>query len=137
VPVMKRGRGAVTLNMVLYTQSREGSASPRLRVRLDGGAPRRRSGQLLPYLTPALREYALPAADRAPSFPPAAPEQRWHARTVPVTLGEDLSPGLHWVQVSAHDVGPLWARFFVFGEDALDGVPQQWNRSGWDDEEAP
>jgi hypothetical protein len=41
------------------------------------------------------------------------------------------------VQVSARDLGPAWARFFVFGEDALDGVPQQWNRSGWDAEEAP
>ncbi|MBF5040768.1 hypothetical protein FGE12_00050 [Aggregicoccus sp. 17bor-14] len=137
IPVVKRGRGAVTLNMVLYTQSRAASSAPRLRVSLDGGAPRRRTGQLLPRLTRAQRELALPASDKPAAFPRGQPEVHWHARTVPVTLGEDLAPGVHWVSLKAQGLGPAWARFFVYGEDALDEVPQQWNRGGWEPEEGP
>jgi hypothetical protein len=132
VPVHKPGRAALTLNMVLYAQSRAGSGSPRLRVSLDDGAPRRRTGQLLERLTQATHALPLPAADRPPAFPAGQPDSLWHARRIPVTLGEDLAPGLHWVHVRAQEGSPLWARFFVFGEDALDAVPQQWNRSGWE-----
>ncbi len=131
VAVHKRGRAPVTLNVVLYSQNRAASDTPRLSVRLDEGAPRRRTGQLLERVTQGTRELPLPASERPPAFPVGEPDSRWHARTVPVTLGEDLAPGLHWVHVRARDGSPLWARFFVFGEDARDAVPQQWNRSGW------
>ncbi|MFP2913190.1 hypothetical protein ACLESD_50940, partial [Pyxidicoccus sp. 3LFB2] len=58
--------------------------------------------------------------------------------TVSVTLGEDLAPGLHQVRVVPQGLGdaPLWARFFMFGHAPSDNATQEWNRTGWELEDA-
>jgi hypothetical protein len=137
VPVRKRGTGPVTLNLVLLGQAPEGSSTPRVEVTLDEGKPRRNSGISLPRLTMASRELALPPSGRAPSWPAGQPQAHWYGRTLHITLGEDLAPGLHWVHVKPLGSGPLWARFFVYGNAHTEGAPRQWNRSGWELEDAP
>jgi hypothetical protein len=60
----------------------------------------------------------LPAADR-----PAAlgftdgPGDALQPRLVAITLGDDLAPGTHVVEISRERGAPLWARFFVLGDD--------------------
>lgn len=138
VPVRKPGAGAVTVNIVVYTQQPESGPQQRLSVTLDGGQPKRRSSVLLPRITRATRVVPLPASTRAPATPAGRPQARWYSRTVSVTLGEDLAPGLHTVRVVPQGLGdsPLWARFFMFGH-AEDAQPtQEWNRSGWELEDS-
>jgi hypothetical protein len=137
VLVRKRDMGPVTLNLVLLGQAPEGSPEPRVRVTLDQGKPRRNSGMLLSRLTPASRELALPPSERAPAWPAGQPQSRWYSRTLHITLGEDVAPGAHWVHVTPVGSGPLWARFFMYGDAHLEGAPRQWNRQGWELEDAP
>jgi hypothetical protein len=138
VPVRKPGLGAVTLNIVVYAPSAAATPAPRLAVRIDGGTPERRAGIFLPRLTRAERLAALPASERAGATSAARPSERWHARAIPVRLGEDLAPGLHWVEVQPLGEGePLWARFFVYGEEPVEAGPLQWNRAGWEPEDGP
>ena len=138
VPVRKPGAGAITVNIVVYTQQPEGSAQQQLAVTLDNGQPLRRSGVLLPRVTRASRVLPLPASSRAPATPAGRPQTRWYAHTVAVTLGEDLAPGLHHVRVVPRGMGegPLWARFFMFGHDSKASPTQEWNRTGWELEDA-
>jgi hypothetical protein len=138
VPVRKPGAGAVTVNIVVYTQQPESGPQQRLSVTLDNGQPRRRSGVLLPRVTRAERVLPLPASSRAPATPAGRPQARWYARTVSVTLGEDLAPGLHHVRVVPQGQGgaPLWTRFFMFGHESSEQPTQEWNRTGWELEDA-
>lgn len=131
VPVRKPGPGAVTVNIVLYTLE-PGSAS-QVAVTIDNGQPLRRSGLLLPRITRATRVAPLPPSTRAPATPAGRPQVRWYARTVSVTLGEDLVPGLHRVRVVPQGLGDesVWARFFMFGQPASTPA-QEWNRHGWE-----
>ncbi len=137
VPVRKRGMGAVTLNVVILGQAPEGTQEPRLEVTLDNGKPRRNSGVLLSRLTQASRELALPASERAPAWPAGQPQSRWYGRTLHITLGEDVASGVHWVHVKPVGSGPMWARFFVYGNAQTEGAPRQWNRQGWELEDLP
>jgi len=137
VPVRKRGFGPVTLNVVLLGQAPEGTQEPRVAMTLDNGKPQRIGGVLLSRHTEATRELALPASERAPAWPAGQPQSRWYGRTLHITLGEDVAPGLHWVHVKPLASGPLWARFFVYGHAQTEGAPRQWNRQGWEPEEAP
>jgi hypothetical protein len=134
VPVRKPGTGAVTVNIVVYTQQPESSAQQRLSVVLDHGQPVRRSGVLLPRVTRATRVLPLPRSTKAPATPAGKPQARWYARTVSVTLGEDLAPGLHHVRVVPQGLGdtPVWTRFFMFGHAESERATQEWNRSGWE-----
>ncbi|WP_164009923.1 hypothetical protein [Pyxidicoccus trucidator] len=138
VPVRKPGVGAVTVNIIVYTQQPESSAQQQLSVVLDNGQPLRRSGVLLPRVTRATRVLPLPRSTKAPATPAGRPQARWYARTVSVTLGEDLAPGLHQVRVVPQGLGdsPLWARFFMFGHAESNSVTQEWNRNGWELEDA-
>ncbi|QSQ23836.1 hypothetical protein JY651_02295 [Pyxidicoccus parkwayensis] len=138
VPVRKPGAGAVTVNIVVYTQQPESGPQQRLSVTLDNGQPLRRSGVLLPRITRASRVLPLPASTRAPATPVGRPQVRWYSRTVSVTLGEDLAPGLHHVRVVPQGMGnsPLWARFFMFGHADSEQSAQEWNRTGWELEDA-
>jgi hypothetical protein len=138
VPVRKPGVGAVTVNIIVYTQQPESSAQQQLSVVLDNGQPLRRSGVLLPRVTRATRVLPLPRSTKTPATPAGRPQARWYARTVSVTLGEDLAPGLHHVRVVPLGLGdsPLWARFFMFGHAESNSVTQEWNRNGWELEDA-
>ncbi|RKH60203.1 hypothetical protein [Corallococcus llansteffanensis] len=135
VPVRKTGPGTVTLNVVVYTPVAEGSTEPRLSVTIDGGNPVRRASVLVPHVTRAERTVVLPASEREPAMPAGRPGVRWYARTVPVTLGEDIAPGLHTVRIQAVGTQPLWARFFVFGQSLENTAPREWNRGGWQPED--
>ncbi|MCP3142696.1 hypothetical protein [Pyxidicoccus xibeiensis] len=134
VPVRKPGAGAVTVNIIIYAREAESSAQQRVSVTLDNGQPNRRSGVLLPRITRASRVLPLPSSTRTPATPAGRPQARWYARTVSVTLGEDLAPGLHHVRVVPQGMGdsPLWVRFFMFGHQDGDGTTREWNRSGWE-----
>ncbi|RYZ41143.1 MAG: hypothetical protein EOO71_13150 [Myxococcaceae bacterium] len=136
VPVRKTGPGAVTLNVVVYTPVAEASTTPRLTVTVDGGNPVRRASVLVPHVTRAERTVVLPASERDPAMPAGRPGVKWYARTVPVTLGEDIAPGVHTVRIQAVGNEPLWARFFVFGPSLENTAPREWNRGGWQLEEA-
>jgi len=138
VPVRKPGVGAVTVNIIVYTQQPERSAQQALSVVLDNGQPLRRSGVLLPRVTRATRVLPLPRSTKAPATPAGHPQSHWYAHTVAVTLGEDLTPGLHQVRVVPQGLGdsPLWARFFMFGHAESDWATQEWNRSGWELEDS-
>lgn len=138
VPVRKPGVGAVTVNIIVYTQQPESSAQQALSVVLDNGQPLRRSGVLLPRVTRATRVLPLPRSTKAPATPAGRPQSHWYAHTVAVTLGEDLAPGLHQVRVvpQGMDDSPLWARFFMFGHAESDRATQEWNRSGWELEDS-
>jgi hypothetical protein len=134
VPVRKPGAGAVTVNIIVYTQQPESGAQQRLAVTLDNGQPLRRSGVLLPRVTRASRVLPLPPSDRAPATPAGRPQARWYAHTVAVTLGEDLAPGMHLVRVVPQGLGdaPMWTRFFMFGHPSSNAPTQEWNRTGWE-----
>ncbi|RKH18023.1 hypothetical protein D7X74_10775 [Corallococcus sp. CA047B] len=136
VPVRKTGPGAVTLNVVVYTPVAEASTAPRLSVTVDGGNPVRRASVLVPHVTRAERTVVLPASERDPAMPAGRPGVKWYARTVPVTLGEDIAPGVHTVRIQALGPEPMWARFFVFGQSLENTAPREWNRGGWQLEEA-
>ncbi|TSC32284.1 hypothetical protein [Corallococcus sp. Z5C101001] len=131
VPVRKKGLGSVTLNVVVYTPVAEGATQPQLSVTVDGGNPARRASVLVPHVTRAERTVVLPASERDPAMPVGRPGVKWYARTVPVTLGEDIAPGLHTVRIQALGPQALWARFFVFGQAVEDTAPRTWNRGGW------
>jgi hypothetical protein len=135
VPVRKTGPGAVTLNVVVYTPVPEGGKQPQLSISVDGGNPTRRANVLVPSVTRAQRTAVLPPSERAPATPSGRPGVKWYARTVPVTLGEDIAPGLHTVRIQALGTQPLWARFFVFGQAKEDTSPRVWNRGGWQPDE--
>ncbi|WP_223636864.1 hypothetical protein [Corallococcus sp. EGB] len=135
VPVRKTGPGAVTLNVVVYTPEAGGTTVPQLAVTVDGGNPVRRASVLVPHVTRAERTVALPASEREPATPVGRPGVKWYARAVPVTLGEDIAPGVHTVRIQALGSGPMWARFFVFGQAVEDTAPRMWNRGGWQPDE--
>ncbi|MBZ4422742.1 hypothetical protein [Myxococcus sp. RHSTA-1-4] len=139
VPVRKPGAGAVTVNILVYSQQPESGAQQRLSVTLDNGRPLRRSGVLLPRVTRASRVVPLPASTRAPAIPAGRPRARWYAHTVPVMLGDDLAPGVHHVRVVPQGLGeaPLWARFFMFSHDSGGPPAQEWNHTGWELEDSP
>ncbi|MFP2932521.1 hypothetical protein ACLESO_46710 [Pyxidicoccus sp. 3LG] len=138
VPVRKPGTGAVTVNIIIYAREPGSSAQQQVSVTLDHGQPNRRSGVLLPRITRASRVLPLPPSSRAPATPAGRPQARWYARTVSVTLGEDLTPGLHHVRVVPQGLGdsPVWARFFMFGHEDDDASMREWNRTGWELEDA-
>lgn len=139
VPVRKPGVGAVTVNIIIYTPQPESGPQQRLSVTLDNGQPARRSGVLLARVTRASRVLPLPVSTRAPAIPAGRPQAKWYARTVSVTLGDDLAPGVHQVRVVPQGLsdGPVWARFFMFGHGAGDAPAQEWNRAGWELEDSP
>jgi hypothetical protein len=97
----------------------------------------RRSGVLLPRVTRATRVVPLPPSTRAPATPAGRPQVRWYARAFSMTLGEDIAPGLHRVRVVplGESETPMWARFFMFGQSASTPA-QEWNRNGWELEDA-
>ncbi|WP_158626307.1 hypothetical protein [Corallococcus sp. AB049A] len=135
VPVRKTGPGAVTLNVVVYTPVAEGATEPQLSVTVDGGNPVRRASVLVPHVTRAERTVVLPPSERDPAMPVGRPGVKWYARTVPVTLGEDIAPGVHTVRIQALGTGPMWARFFMFGQAVENTAPRMWNRGGWQPDE--
>jgi hypothetical protein len=138
VPVRKQAVGATTLNIVVYTREPDASADPRLRVTIDQGAPRRLTGVLVPRLTRADRFLGWPMSERPAATMTGAHKGRWYARTVSVTLGDDLAPGLHWVHVRPHGPpGEVWARFFIFDAQAEAEPHKRWSRPGWELEESP
>jgi len=137
VPVHKRGLGAETLNIVVYTPEPESEANCGLQISIDRGHPSRRTGVLIPRITRSLRTVKLVPSARPAGRVAARPGVRWYPRTVAVVLAEDLAPGTHWVEVKPTSATPLWARFFVFDQAQLDSGARQWNRRGWDEEDAP
>lgn len=137
VPVVKRGRAAETLNIVVYAPQSVPDSPTRLSVSIDGGKPNRRTGVLVPRITRATREFQLEASGRPAGRVAGRVSERWFPQTVAVTLAEDLTPGTHWVWVRPDRPSPLWARFFVLGEPEPEEGFKQWNRPGWDAEEHP
>ncbi|MHA7633298.1 hypothetical protein [Corallococcus sp. M7] len=135
VPVRKTGPGAVTLNVVVYTPVAEGATEPQMSVTVDGGNPVRRASVLVPHVTRAERTVVLQASEREPAMPVGRPGVKWYARTVPVTLGEDIAPGVHTVRIQSLGSGPMWARFFMFGQAVENTAPRMWNRGGWQPDE--
>ncbi len=138
VAVRKKGPGATTLNIVVYTQDPQPSLGAALKVTIDRGKPKRATGVLVPSLTRGVRHLPFSSSDKPEATMTGAHKGRWFARTVPVTLGEDLAPGVHWVEVRPHRFeGPLWARFFVYDGESTPEPPKRWSRPGWDAEDAP
>jgi hypothetical protein len=138
VPVYKRGRGALTLNIVLYGPRRAGTEAPEVAVSIDGGAPRRSPGLLLGPLTRGQRQLPLPPSERPEALEVSGRRDTLYPRTLHVRLGEDLAPGLHQVRVQPLGRQPLRARFFVYGTPRQDTSPvRQWLRTGWELEGEP
>lgn len=137
VRVPKKGSGPVNLNVVLYTDSPDASELPELNITIDGGEPRRNFGVLVPRLTRAQRSVTLPPSAHEPGFPVGDAGQRWYPHTVSVRLGEDLAPGNHEVHLTPTRNKNMWARFFIYAQSTELAAPRQWNRMGWDEEDAP
>ncbi len=135
VPVMKRARGAVTLNVILYAPTAEAAPGEEVRVSIDRGMPERRRSLFIGKLTRAERAIPVPASDRPEAISLGEPRPKLYPRRVAVTLGDDLAPGLHWVELEGAGELPLWARFFVYGQTGH-APAEQWTRPGWESEDA-
>lgn len=136
IPVKKDTEGSITVNVVLYTDQPDATLEPEVSIVVDHGEPHRRTAAFLQRITRASRTVPLPPSERPPGFLPERRKRLWHPHRIPVTLGEDLPPGLHVIEVKPLDDRPMWARFFIAG--ASDPTPvKQWNRGGWDGEDAP
>lgn len=116
VPISADGpRG---LDVIAYHPS-AGAPRATLRASIDGGTPRliplgiyetRTPSSVTRGLGPASGEGAAMRVD-------GVREPIGTARTVVVPFGDDLAPGVHWVEVHASE--PLWVRFFVMSTDAV------------------
>jgi hypothetical protein len=132
VRVSKRAE-AENLDLVVYARDADADAGVSFRVVIDGGAPRRIEGEALEHWTLAERTLTLPAADRDATlgFANVAERGRLHPRLLVVSLGDDLPPGSHTVEIQAYGPGQKWARFFVLsGRARVRDQAIQWRISG-------
>jgi hypothetical protein len=119
---LSKGAGPTTLNAIVYASSPGALGGDQLRIVIDGGTPRRLEGVVVERLTIADRRIPLPAADRAPALGFAdGGGGGLAARLVAVTLGDDLAPGTHTIELVRAGGEPLWARFFAAGEPRRPG----------------
>lgn len=135
VRVHKPSQDAVTLNVLVYSREAEPIAGRALKVLLDNGNPKRRSGILVTRVSIAERQVALEKSERPAAYELGQTLSNWYGRTFAVTLGEDLPAGTHWVDVVPATRGgttALWARFFVHGHPPQSNEPRQWTRPGWE-----
>ncbi len=125
--VPKPGSEPVTVNVVLYGATAEPLPSDVVAVKIDGGKPRRRSHALVERMTSPSRHVAPPASKRGPV---EIGGTGLYARSFSVTLGDDLLPGTHEVELLPDGAGNFrWARFFVFDATGSAKPIQQWNRA--------
>src|SRR5262249_3361040 len=111
------GDQPTTINIILYSTSRDPDPRTQYRITLDGGAPRHAEGLALTPSSPGVRTAPMPAADREPilGFADTADRTVYHPRFVAVGLGDDLAPGTHTLTIApeAGSAGKTWVRFFV------------------------
>src|SRR5262249_25514089 len=88
------GDQPTTINIILYSTSREPDAKTQYRITLDGGAPRHAEGVALMHFSPGMRTAPMPPADREPilGFADTADRTVYHPRFIAVGLGDDLAP---------------------------------------------
>ncbi|MFL5318273.1 MAG: hypothetical protein ACJ790_01355 [Myxococcaceae bacterium] len=136
VAVRKTDAGPLTVNVMVYSRTPVSEKlPPSLKVAVDSGNPERRAGVLLQKISRASAIYPLPASERPPGLAFGSRPGEWYARSIPVTLGDDIAPGLHWVSVDVDQKVELFARFWMYGHGPDDGTQREWHRAGWDRED--
>jgi len=138
-----KGAAPMALNVVVYTTTPVSAPAasepavsatqpPQLRVRIDGGAPRRVEGAALAQWTRADVTHPLPAGDREPTlgFADVAGRGRLYPHLVVVGLGDDLPAGAHVVELVPDPAARGWARAFVLTGAAEDERAFQWRGTG-------
>ncbi len=120
VSVDKPSWQPVTVNAIVYGHSRAEAPNSTLISTLDRGSPARREGAVVHTITQAVRTHSLDAASRpTPArFADLAGTGAVYPRTVAITLGDDIPPGVHQVALRVEHGPPLWVRFFVFDQRA-------------------
>src|SRR5262249_34352399 len=109
-----KGSAPVALDVILYGADAAADPSAQLRVRIDGGAPPRAEARVVSRWSDADATVAIPAADRPPALGFAdVSGGRLHPRLVVVTLGDDLPPGTHTVELTPTGSARGWIRAFV------------------------
>jgi hypothetical protein len=111
------GEQPTTVNIVLYSTSREADPRTQFKITLDAGAPRHAEAVALAHFSPGARLAPLGAADHEPILGFADTRDRtvYHPRTLPIGLGDDLAIGTHTVTIepAAGAARACWVRFFV------------------------
>jgi len=130
VRVNARAGRRVRLLAIVYAAGPAPSARPAVRIVVDRGHPRRRSGVVLDKLTDTERAATLPAARRdAPArLPDLGGRSAGLPRAIGVTLLEDLVPGAHEIEIVPIGRGrEMWVRFVATeAPAAAPGDPRQW-----------
>lgn len=129
----KASADPTALNVVLYRCGGGDHDAGSVEVTLDGGEPKRVTGEVFPTVTSATRRVPLRARGVASEvlFLTGAQRRCRIVARFAVPLGADIESGRHRVKITATDAGRIWARFFQFGaEDAPSPVLQWIEKSG-------
>ncbi|MBA3452737.1 MAG: hypothetical protein H0T42_06590 [Deltaproteobacteria bacterium] len=135
IRVTKRPLVALTVNVVLYTPRAVMDPATSIRIVVDGGAPTRIEGVALASWTLADRALSLPASDRPATlgFTDTDRGGPLYPRRIAVTIGDDLLPGPHTIELRVDGARPVWGRWFV-----LDGRSSNEPRAvQWRDDDDP
>lgn len=130
VAVRKPEGDALTLSMIVYAPGTGERKDLAVRSVIGGGQPKRVFG-VVPYLTKADREHALPASESAKPalFADRQTGAAGYPRRLDVHLGPDLTAGTHQVEAYSVTDAPLWVRFYVLDEQTSRAPALQWKLS--------
>lgn len=118
--VTRHAHEHVVVFAIIYTPTPEADLQPRLRVTIDGGAPRVGQGTVTATITATDRKLALPAArSRLPAeFVDKAQSQAGYAHLVAIGLGADLPAGGHEIAFYGPANQVWWLRVVAQATDA-------------------
>ncbi len=117
--VTKRTAQSQNVDVVLYTSSAGGAVDRQVRILVDRGAPARVTGAPIAKWTIADRVVPLPPSERAATlgFADLARGGAMTPHLIGVTLGDDLAPGTHEIELRLTEgwgAASAWGRFFTF-----------------------
>lgn len=140
-PLLKPGREALTVNLVVYLPRRRERAE--LLIDVDGGQPERQSGVIGKFVSLGERSYTIDeiaAYDEHDRMVDGRAAIRFidldahkglplDAVTISLTLGEDIVPGRHLVRVKLLDGGRVHVRAFHRGVGSRSTAAASWTEA--------